>query len=400
MRLFHAALIGALAAALSAHAQQPKPIRIGVLNDMNGFTAAIAGPGSVVAANMAVADFGGKVGNRPIEILSADHQNKADVGAAIARKWFEADGVDAIVDLPNSSVALAVQEIGRTANKVVLHTAGGSSALSGKSCSPNGVQWARDSYALAQGLGTAVVKSGGDSWYFITADYAFGHASEADMSAAVTANKGKVLGSVKHPPNTGDFASQLMQAQSSRAKVIALASAGSDMSNAIKQASEFGIGKGGQKLVAITMFLTDVHSLGLPIAQGTQLLDVSYWDQNDAMRKWSQRFFEKHQRMPTAVQADVYSGVTHYLKALARGADAADGAAVVRQMKAIPVADTVVPAGKVREDGKLVRDMYLYQVKTPAESKGPWDYYKVVQKVPGEQLVIPLAESQCALVKK
>lgn len=394
------AIAAAIAVAFSAHAQQPKPIRIGVLNDMNGFTAPIAGPGSVVAANMAVADFGGKVGNRPIEIVSADHQNKADVGSAIARKWFEADGVDAIVDLPNSSVALAVQEIGRTANKVVLHTAGGSSALSGKSCSPNGVQWARDSYALANGLATALVKGGGDTWYFITADYAFGHATEADVSKAVLANKGKVLGSIKHPPNNGDFASHLTQAQASRAKIIALANAGSDTSNSIKQATEFGVGKGGQKIAAMTIFLTDVHSLGLVAAQGTQLLDVSYWDQNEAMRKWSQRFFEKHQRMPTAVQADVYSGVTHYLKALARGVDAADGAAVVRQMKALPVSDAVVPAGSLREDGKLVRDMYLYQVKTPAESKGPWDYYKVLQKVPGDQLVVPLAESQCALVKK
>ena len=389
----------ALAMTLPVQAQQNKPIRIGVLNDMSGYTAAIAGPGSVVAANMAADDFGRKVGNRTIEIVSADHQNKADVGSAIARKWFEAEGVDVIVDLPNSSVALAVQEIARNANKAVLFTAAGTSALTGKSCSPNGIQWARDSYALANGLATAIVKSGGDSWFFITADYAFGHATEADVGKAVAANKGKVVGSVKHPPSTGDFASQLMQAQSSKAKVIALASAGSDMSNAIKQATEFGIGK-KQKIAAMTMFLSDAHSLGLAAAQGTQLLDVSYWDQTDAMRKWSQRFFEKHQRMPTAVQADVYSGVTHYLKALAKGADPADGAAVVRQMKQLPVTDPMVPAGSLREDGKLVRDMYLYQVKTPAESKGAWDYYKVLQKIPGEQLVVPLKDSECPLVKK
>jgi branched-chain amino acid transport system substrate-binding protein len=400
MRFSTAAIMGAMALAFSVHAQQAKPIRIGVLSDMNGFTAAIAGSGSVLAANMAADDFGRKVGNRPIEIVSADHQNKADVGSAIARKWFEADGVDVIVDVPNSSVALAVQEIARNANKTVLFTAAGTSALSGKSCSPNGVQWARDSYALANGLATALVKGGGDSWFFITADYAFGHATEADVTKAVLANHGKVLGSVKHPPGTGDFASQLTQAQASRARIIALANAGSDMSNAIKQASEFGVGKGGQKLAAMTMFLTDAHSLGLAAAQGTQLLDVSYWDQTDAIRAWSRRFFEVQKRMPTSVQADVYSGVTHYLQALSRGVDPSDGAAVVRQMKALPVKDAIVPAGRLREDGKLVRDMYLYQVKSPAESKTPWDYYKVLQKVPGEQLVVPMKDSECPLVKK
>ena len=376
------------------------PIKIGVLSDFNGFTSAIAGQGSVVATEMAIEDFGGSVAGRKIEVVYADHQNKPDVGQAVARKWFDVDGVDVIVDVPNSAVALAVQDVAKNVNKVVVQSAAGTPALTGKACTENDVHWARDAYALARSLGKSIVKAGGDTWFFVTADYAFGHAAEAEMTKVVTQSGGKVLGSARHPPSASDFSSFLLTAQASKAKVVALANAGGDTSTSIKQAQEFGLITGGQTVVALTPFITDIHALGLAAAQGIELTDVFYWDDSDSGRAWAQRFFAKHGAMPTSVQADAYSAITHYLKAIAAGADPKDGKAVVAKMKATPVSDALLPKGYIREDGKLVRDMYIYRVKTPAESKGEWDLYKKVSTIPGEELVRPLADSDCPLVKK
>ncbi len=398
-RLLRAFLLPLALAAVAAHAQTPKPLRIGVLTDMAGMTMDIVGPGSVIAAKMAAEDFGGKVGARPIEILTGDHQNKPDVGAVLARKWFDLDGVDAIVDLPNSSVALAVQEVTRNANRVVLHTAGASPALSGKSCTPNSVQWSRDSYGLAQSIGSAVVKSGGDTWFFVTADYAFGQATEAAVGEVVTRNGGRILGSARHPTGASDFSSYLLQAQASKAKIIGMANAGADTILAMKQAAEFGINSRNQRLVAAYINISEIHALGLKASQGVQLVDTAYWDSTDAMRAWSRRFFERHRRMPTSLQADVYSAVTHYLKAV-QTTDSADGTAVVRAMKAMTINGPVLNDARIREDGRVVRDYYLFRVKTPEESKEPWDYYKLEQTIPGEQLVRPLSESECPMVRK
>ena len=397
--LFKALALSLLVAATAAPAQTPKPIRIGVMTDMAGMTMDIVGPGSVIAAKMAAEDFGGKVGARSIEILAGDHQNKPDVGAVLARKWFDTEGVDAIVDLPNSSVALAVQEVTRNANRVVLHTAGASPALTGKSCSPNSIQWSRDSYGLAQSIGSAVVKSGGDTWYFVTADYAFGHATEAAVGQVVTKSGGKILGSARHPTGSSDFSSFLLQAQASKAKVIGMANAGADTILAMKQAAEFGITGAGQRLVASYINISEIHAVGLKASQGVQLVDTAYWDSTDDMRAWSRRFFERHRRMPTSLQADVYSAVTHYLKAV-QTTDSSDGTAVVKAMKAMTINGPVLNNARIREDGRVVRDYYLFRVKSPEESKAPWDYYKLEQTIPGEQLVRPLSESECPLVRK
>ena len=386
-------------AAVAAQAQTTKPLRIGVMTDMAGMTMDAVGPGSVIAAKMAAEDFGGKVAGRNIEILTGDHQNKPDVGAVLARKWLDLDGVDAIVDLPNSSVALAVQEVTRNANRVVMPTAGASPALSGKACTANSIQWSRDSYGLAQSIGSAIVKSGGDSWYFITADYAFGYATEAAVSEVVTRSGGRVIGSVKHPTGSSDFSSYLLQAQSSKAKIIGMANAGADTVLAMKQAAEFGIGTRNQRLVAAYINISEIHTLGLKAAQGVQLVDTAYWDSSDEMRAWSRRFFERHRRMPTSLQADVYSAVTHYLKAV-RNTDSTDGAAVVRAMKAMTITGPVLNDARIREDGRVVRDYYLFRVKTPEESKSPWDYYTLEQTIPGASLVRPLSESECPLVRK
>ena len=398
-RLLRAFLLPLALAAAAAHAQTPKPLRIGVMTDMAGMTMDVVGPGSVIAAKMAAEDFGGKVGARPIEIVTGDHQNKPDVGAVLARKWFDLDGVDAIVDLPNSSVALAVQEVARNANRVVMHTAGASPALTGKSCTPNSVQWSRDSYGLAQSIGSAVVKSGGDTWFFVTADYAFGHATEAAVGEVVTRNGGRILGSARHPTGTSDFSSYLLQAQASKAKVIGMANAGADTILAMKQAAEFGISGRNQRLVAAYINISEIHALGLKASQGVQLVDTAYWDSTDAMRAWSRRFFERHRRMPTSLQADVYSAVTHYLKAV-QTTESSDGAAVVRAMKAMTIDGPVLNNARIREDGRVVRDYYLFRVKAPEESKAPWDYYKLEQTIPGEQLVRPLSESECPMVRK
>lgn len=382
------------------HAQSNKPVRIGVMTDMVGMTSDLVGPGSVIAARMAVEDFGGKVVGRNIEIVVGDTQNKPDIAAVMARRWFDTEGVDAIVDLPNSSVALAVLEVVKSAKKVVMLTAGSSTAFIGKSCSPFSIQWARDSYGLAQSIGSEVVKSGGDSWFFITADYAFGHATEAAVGQVVTKSGGKIIGSVKHPTASSDFSAFLLQAQASKAKIIGMANAGADTILAIKQAAEFGVGKGGsQRLVATYINLTDVNSIGLKAAQGTQLVDTFYWDANGSARAWSRRFFDRHHRMPSSLQADVYSAVTHYLTAV-QTTDPADGAAVVAKMKSMPIMGPVLNNGRIREDGRVIRDYYMFRVKTPQESKEPWDYYKLERTIPGEQLVLPLVESECPMVRR
>ena len=383
-----------------AAAQDKGVIKIGILSDLSGYTAPLTGEGSVAAAQLAVDDFGGTVAGYKVEVVSGDHQNKADIGAALARQWFDVEGVDVIADLPNSAVALAVQELGRDYNKVVLHSAAGTPALTGKACTENGIHWARNTYALAASIGKAVVAAGGKSWYFITADYAFGHSAEAEVGKVVVENGGEVLGSIRHPQGTNDFSSYLLQAQASGAQVVAFANAGADATNAIKQAQEFGLTAGGQTMVGLTLFLTDINALGLQAAQGLQITDVFYWDQNDATREWSKRFFEKRQAMPTAVQADAYSAVTHYLKAVEAGADPRDGKAVVAQMKSIPISGPLLPSGTLREDGRSVREMYLYRIKTPEESKYDWDYYELIGTVPGEDMVRPLSESECPLVSK
>jgi branched-chain amino acid transport system substrate-binding protein len=373
-------------------------IKIGVLSDMSGLYADIGGPGSVEAARMAIADFGGGVNGKKVELISADHQNKPDVGSAIATRWFGSDGLDAIVDVPNSSVALAVQEVARTTNKVLLISGAAASDLTGKACSPTSVHWTYDTLALANGTGAAIVKAGGDTWFFITADYAFGHNLERDTSRVVEEYGGMVLGSVLAPLGTADFSSYLLQAQNSRAKVIGLANAGGDTINSIKQAGEFGILEGGQKLAGLLVFFSDIHSLGLQATHGLLMTSAFYWDQNDQTRAWSKRFMDKIKREPTMVQAGVYGAIMHYLAAIkATGSD--DGLTVVKQMKATPVNDFMTKNGKIREDGTLVRDMYLFEVKKPSESNAPWDYYKQIAVIPGEEAFKLPGPNQCPLVK-
>jgi branched-chain amino acid transport system substrate-binding protein len=390
----------ALMAAGGAQAQiSDNLVKIGVLNDQSGAYSDLAGKGSVVAAQMAIDDFGGKVKGAPIQLISADHQNKPDVGSAIANKWIDEEKVDAIVDVPTSSVALAIQEITRTKDRVHLNSTAGASSLTGDKCSPTMVHWSYDTYAQAHGTGTALTKQGGDSWFFITADYAFGNALRDDTMAAVKEAGGKVLGSVSAPfPNT-DFSSFLLQAQGSGAKVIGLANAGADTINAIKQAHEFGIDKSGQKLTGLLTFITDVHSLGLETAQGLVLTDSWYWDSNDETRAWAKRWSEKMGggKMPTSVQAGVYSAVMHYLKAIDKaGTDEAKK--VVDTMKSMPVNDMYAKNGKIRVDGRMVHDMLLVQVKKPSESKYPWDYYKILRVIPGDEAFRPLDKGNCPLV--
>ncbi len=394
-----AALAALLAAAAPARAQvSGDAVKIGVLTDMSSLYADIGGPGSVAAARMAIADFGGAVDGKKIELVSADHQNKPDVGSAIANQWFDTEGVDAIVDVPTSSVALAIQEIVRKKNKVFLISGAASSDLTGKACAPTSIHWTYDTVALANGTGGAVVKAGGTTWFFITADYAFGHALQRDTTRVVEAAGGKVLGSVNVPLNNADFSSFLLQAQASKAKIVGLANAGGDTINSIKQAAEFGIVAGGQKLAGLLVFISDVHSLGLQTAQGLELTEAFYWDQNDQTRAWSKRFFDQTGREPTMVQAGVYGAIIHYLNAIkATGSD--DGPTVVKQMRATPVNDFMTRNGKIREDGTLVRDMYLFEVKKPAESKGPWDYYKQIAVIPGAEAFKLPGPSQCPLVK-
>ena len=367
-------------------------IKIGVLTDMSSIYADIGGAGSVEAARMAIADFGGTVNGEKIELVSADHQNKPDLGLAIANQWF--GGVDAIADVATSSVALAVQDVAHTRNKALLISGAAASDLTGRACAPTSVNWTYDTVALANGTGGAVVRSGGDTWFFITADYAFGIDLERDTTKVITQNGGSVLSSVRAPLMTADFSPYLLQAQASKAKIIGLANAGGDTINSIKQAARLGIVAGGQKLAGLLIFISDVHSLGLQTAHGLQLTSAFYWDQNDATRAWSKRFFDRMKREPTMVQAGVYGSIMHYLAAV-KATGTADGPTVVKQMKATPVNDFMTKNGKIREDGTLVRNMYLFEVKNPSESKGPWDYYKQIAVLPGEQAFKPLGPNEC-----
>jgi branched-chain amino acid transport system substrate-binding protein len=381
-----------------ARAAQDKII-IGVMNDMSSVYSYLGGMGSVAAANMAVKDFGGKVLGKPIEVISADHQNKPDVGASLAGRWFDDNGVDVIIDLPTSSVALAVQQAAKQRGKVDIISGGGSSELTNKACSPTGIHWTYDTYALAHVTGNAVVKQGGDSWFFLTADYAFGHQLQEDTASVVTAAGGKVLGSVNVPLNNSDFSSFLLQAQQSKAKVIGLANAGGDTVNSIKQAAEFGIVQGGQRLAGLLVFTADVDSLGLDAAQGLLLTESYYWDQNDETRAFAKRFEAAYNgKPPTSPQAGIYGAVTHYLKAMA-AAGTEDGTKVVAQMRAMPINDFMTKNGRVREDGRVMRDMFLFEVKKPAESKYSFDYYKQLAAVPADQAFRPLSESECPLIK-
>jgi branched-chain amino acid transport system substrate-binding protein len=383
----------------SAALAGPDAIAIGVINDLSGVYADLGGQGSVVAAQIAAEEFGPKVLGKPIKILSGDHQNKPDIGSQLARRWFDVDNVDMVIDFPNSGVALAVQEVAREKKKIAIFSTAGSTDLTGKACSPTGFQWTYDNYSNTAGLAQAMVKQGFDSWYFLTVDYAFGISLENEASKALTAAGGKVLGSARHPLNTADFSSFLLTAQASKAKVIALASAGGDVINAIKQSGEFGIGQGGQTLVAPVTFITDIHALGLPVAQGLIFVTGYYWDLDDNTRAFAKKFFERRKAMPTMAQAGVYSGVLHYLKAVAAaGTDNAD--AVAAKMRELPVRDAFTQTGTVRADGRMVHDMYLVQVKKPSESKAPWDYYKVLATIPADTAFRPLAESTCPLVKK
>ena len=376
-----------------------KAIKIGVLNDQSGPYADPTGQGSVIAARMAVEDFGGKVDATPIEVIFADHQNKPDIGSNVARQWYEVDHVGAIVDVPTSSVALAVNQITRDKNKVFLASGAASSDLTGKACSPNTIHWTYDTWALANGTGKTVLKAGGTTWFFLTADYAFGSVLERDMTVVINANGGKVLGSVRHPLNTADFSSFLLQAQSSRAQIIGLANAGGDLINSIKAAAEFGIVKGGQKLAGLLVNVTDVHALGLKASQGTLLIEPFYWDRDDKTRAFSKRFAEKNKGAPPSmIQAGVYSAVIHYLKALKALKSDADGRAVIAEMKKIPTDDPIFGKGTVRADGRKLHPMYLYEVKSPADSKGPWDYYKLVREVPAEEAFRPIDQGDCPLV--
>src|SRR5437660_4876267 len=397
-----AALAAALAWAGSAAAQN-KNVKIGALSDQSSLYADIGGPGSTVAAQMAVEDSGMTAKGWKIEVISADHQNKPDVGVSIARQWFDVEKVDVVVDVPNSGVALAVNNVIKEKNKVFLNSGAGTSDLTNKACTPNTIHWTYDTYALANGTGTALTKGGGDTWFFLTADYAFGAALERDPTNAVTNNDAKVLGTVRHPLNSPDFSSFLLQAQNSKAKVIGLANAGGDTTNAVKQASEFGIVAGGQKLAALLLFINDVHALGLKTAQGLSFTESFYWDMNDQTRAWSNRFVKLSPKgtMPSMTVAGNYAAVLHYLKALeALGGNPHDGAKVVAKMKEIPTDDPLFGKGPLRIDGRRIIPAYLFEVKKPEESKYPWDYYKTIATISPEDAAKPLEASECPLVKK
>ncbi len=399
-----AALITVAGIGLAAPAfAQDKTVKIGVLNDMSSLYADIGGPNSVVAVKMAIEDSGLAQKGWKIDMLSADHQNKPDVGVNIARQWIDVDKVDAIVDTPTSSVALAVSNLVKEKNSILINSGGASADLTGNACTPNTVSVTYDTYMLANGTGKALTKAGGDTWFFLTSDYAFGHALERDTAAVVTANGGKVLGGVKHPLNTSDFSSFLLQAQASKAKVVGLANAGGDTTNAIKQASEFGIVAGGQKLAALLLFINDVHSLGLKTAQGLTFTESFYWDMNDGTREWSKRFQKLSPKgtMPSMTVAGLYSGVLHYLKTLeTAGGNSHDGAKVVAKMKELPSDDKLFGKATIRADGRKMIPAFLFEVKKPEESKYPWDYYKQIATISAEDAAKPLEASECPLVKK
>ncbi|QDO97376.1 ABC transporter substrate-binding protein [Ferrovibrio terrae] len=400
-----AALIATTAAFCShtALAQSAKisdgVIKVGVIEDMSGVYADITGKGAVTAAQMAIDEFGGKVNGMPVELVYADHQNKPDIGAAVARKWFDTEKVDAILDVASSSPALAVLEIAKEKKKILTLSSPGSIRITNDACGPYAVHWAYDTYAIAQSTGRALVEQGFDTWYFVTADYAFGHSLENDLSAVVTSLGGKVLGNTRHPVSTSDFSSALLTAQNAKPKVIALANAGGDTINSIKQASEFGLTQSGYKLAALAGFINDVHGLGLKEAQGLTITEASYWDMNDDTRKWSQKFFATVGAMPNMLQTGTYSSVLHYLKAVqAAGTDSTEE--VMAKMREITINDVFYKNGKIREDGRMVHDMYLFEVKKPSESKAAWDYYKLLATIPADKAFQPLSQSKCPLVKK
>jgi branched-chain amino acid transport system substrate-binding protein len=403
MNIIKRTILSLAIAALGAGAAEAQisdnVVKIGVLSDMSSLYSDIGGPGSVVAAKMAVEDSGTEKRGIKVEVISADHLNKPDVGSSIARQWYDTDKVDVIVDVPTSSVALAVNEITKEKHKAFLVSGAASSDLTGKACSPNTVHWTYDTWMLANGTGGAIVKTGGDTWFFLTADYAFGLALERDTEAVVLKNGGKVLGKVRHPLNAQDFSSFLLQAQASKAKVIGLANAGGDTTNSIKQAAEFGIVKGGQSLAGLLVFLSDIHGLGLPTAQGLIVTNTFYWDTNDQTRAWAKRFAALNGgKYPTMVQAGVYAAILHYLKAV-EALKSDDGTKVVAKMKEMPTDDPLFGKGTIRADGRKIHPAYLMEVKKPSESKGPYDYYKVRATIPADQAFRPLADGGCPLVK-
>jgi branched-chain amino acid transport system substrate-binding protein len=396
-RKFVLAAFAALLACGTAQAQQIN-VKIGVMSDMSSLYADLAGPGSTAAAKLAIADFIKNNPNVKVDLVSADHQNKADVGSGVVNKWFDAENVDMVIDVPNSGVALAVSQIASTKNKVFIVSGAASSDLTGSKCNANTVHWTYDTWMLANGTGKALVKTGGDSWYFLTADYAFGHALERDTGAVVEANGGKVLGKVRHPLNTNDFSSFLLQAQTSKAKIVGLANAGGDTINSIKAGAEFGIVKGGQKFAGLLVFASDVAAMGLPTAQGLTLTETWYWDANDNNRAWTKRWqVERPNKFPTMIQAGVYAGITHYLKAVVAAKSASDGKAVVAEMKKQPTDDPLFGKGTIRADGRKVHDAYLFEVKTPAESKHPGDFYKLRATIPAAEAFRPLKDGGCPL---
>ncbi|NJR41753.1 MAG: ABC transporter substrate-binding protein [Akkermansiaceae bacterium] len=390
------ALAVVLGTAGAVHAQTT--VKIGVLTDMSSLYADLSGQGSALAARMAVEDFGAEKKGLKVEVLSADHQNKPDIGSTVARQWLDVEKVDVIVDVPNSAVALAVNGIVKEKNKTLLVSGAASADLTGKACTPNTVHWTYDTWALANGTGNAIIKTGGDTWFFLTSDYAFGHALERDTEAVVLAAGGKVLGKVRHPLNTSDFSSFLLQAQSSKAKIIGLANAGGDTINSIKQGAEFGLLAGGQKLAGLLVFISDIHTIGLKQAQGLNLTEAFYWDLNENTRAWSKRWSAKmNGRMPTMIQAGFYSAARNYLEAIkAAGTDDADK--VIAKLKSTPMDDSLFGKGYVRKDGRKMHDMHLFEVKKPEESKGAWDYYKLVRTIPAEEAFRPLDKGGCPLV--
>jgi branched-chain amino acid transport system substrate-binding protein len=403
--MISAALLGTTLAlgASGAALAQDKTIKIGVLTDNSGLYSDLGGAGSTLAAQMAVEDSGLAAKGWKIDVVSADHQNKPDIAVNTARQWIDVDKVDVFMDVLNSGVALAVSNLVKEKNAIMINTGAASSDLTNSKCSPNTIHWVYDTYMLANSTGQALVKAGGDTWYFVTADYAFGHALERDTAAVVVKSGGKVLGTVRHPLNSSDFSSFLLQAQASKAKIVGMANAGGDTTNTIKQASEFGIVAGGQKLAGLLLFINDVHSLGLKVAQGLSFTETFYWDLNDGTRAFSKRFSErmKNKAKPSMIQAGVYSGLVHYFKALeAMGGNPHDGIKVVEKMKSMPTDDPLFGKGTIRADGRKIHPAYLFEVKKPSESKGPWDYYKLIGTTPGDKAFRPLSESVCPLVKK
>ncbi|MBR0872870.1 ABC transporter substrate-binding protein [Bradyrhizobium tropiciagri] len=390
---------GLIAAALAGPAfAQQTPLKIGVLTDFQSVYSDIGGQGNVEATKMAIEEFGGTMFGKPIEVVTADPMSKADVAATITRKWYEAEGVDMIIDMPTSATALAGMEMSKQFEKIMIVTDAASSDITGKSCSPYTLHWTYDTYANAHTVGSAIVKNGGDTWFFITADYLFGHSIERDTGDVVRAAGGKVIGSARHPLNTPDFSSFLLQAQASKAKIIGMANGGGDTINTIKQAAEFGIVAGGQNLAGIVMFISDIHSLGLKLAQGLIITEAYYWDLNDRTRAFGKRFFDRMKRMPTMNQAATYSATLHYLNAV-KAAGTKDTKPVLAKMRETPVRDAFTENGVVREDGRMVHSMFLFEVKKPEESKAPWDYYKVLAEVPGDQAFRPLKDGGCPLIK-